>query len=116
MTDRRREPPSRLYKYRDTGANTERIFKDRSLYFAAPSSFNDPFDCSFHVLVEGAGNEAVTEAVAWSITRERLPDLSPEEHVQRAKDVRERLIATRRNELEEIIVAKLSKDTNERVG
>jgi len=116
MTDRRREPPIRLYKYRDTGPNTERIFKGRNLYFAAPDSFNDPFDCSFHVLVEGARNEAVTEAVAWSLIKDRLPDLSPEEQVRGAKEVRKRLIATRQKELEQMLVDKLSKDTNERVG
>lgn len=116
MTDKRRELPIRLYKYRDTGPNTEKIFKDHSLYFASPSSFNDPFDCSFHVLVEGVRNEAVTEAVAWSLIRDRLPDLPPEEQIQGAKEVRERLIATRRREFEQIVVDKLSKDTNKRVG
>ena len=116
MADRRRQPPFRLYKYRDTGPNTERIFKDHNLYFAPPSSFNDPFDCSFHVLVDGARNEAVVEAVAWSLIGDRLPDLPREEQVQGAKEVRERLIATRRREFEQIVVDKLSKDTNERVG
>lgn len=116
MVHKRREPPKRLYKYRNTGPNTERIFKDGNLYFASPSGFNDPFDCGFHVLVEGARNEAVTESVAWSLIGDRLPDLPPEEQVQGAKQVRERLMATRRGEFEQIVVDKLSKDTNELVG
>jgi hypothetical protein len=116
MTDRRRGPPIRIFKYRDTGPNTERIFKDRKLYFASPGSFNDPFDCSFHVLVEGARNEAVTEAFAWSLIKDRLPDLSPEDQVQGAKQVRERLIATRGKEFQQIVIDKLSEDTNKRVG
>lgn len=109
-------PPSKLYRYRDTKKYTERIFSDRALYFAAPGDFNDPFDCGFHILVEGAKNEAVTEAFAWSLIKEQMPDLSPEDQMEGARQVRERLLATRRAEFDRIITNKLSKDTNERVG
>ena len=66
-------PPSKLYRYRNRGTYTEKIFSDRALYFAAPGSFNDPFDCGFHILVDGVKNEAVTESVAWSLIKRQMP-------------------------------------------
>lgn len=110
------KPPFKLYKYRPTNEYTAKIFADHALHFAAPGSFNDPFDCNFHVLVDGAKNEAVTEANAWSEIRRRMPDLPLNEQIEGAKQVRERLLATRRNEFEQIVMDKLSKQTNERVG
>lgn len=116
MIERGSELPSKLYKYRNTGKYTEKIFKDRCLYFAAPNSFNDPFDCSFYVLIEGAKDEAIIESTAWTLIRERLPDLPPDEQIQGAKDVRKRLLETRDDDFRKINVAKLSEETNERVG
>jgi len=110
------EPPARLYKYRDTSKSTEAIFEERKVFFAPPSAFNDPFDCGFHVLVTGAKNEALTEALAWTEVKEKLPDLAPHEQIEAAKEVASKLIATRREELEGIIIAKLSRETNERAG
>lgn len=34
-----------LYKYREIGDNTVKIFTDHTLWFEQPSKFNDPFDC-----------------------------------------------------------------------
>ena len=34
-----------LYKYRADDENTEKIFTDKTLWFAHPKDFNDPFDC-----------------------------------------------------------------------
>lgn len=34
-----------LYKYREIGDNTEKIFTNHTLWFEQPSNFNDPFDC-----------------------------------------------------------------------
>jgi len=116
MADKPPEPPARLYKYRDTGKFTETVFNDRTLFFASPSAFNDPFDCGFQVLVTGAKNETVTEAMAWTTVQEKRPDLAPHEQIGAAKEVASKLIATRREEFEGIIIAKLSRDTNERVG
>lgn len=110
------KPPSKLYKYRCVDKYTAEIFADHALYFAAPGSFNDPFDCSFHVLIDGAKNEAVTEANAWSEIRRRMPDLPLNEQIEAAQQVRERLLATRHSEFEQIVIDKLSKESNERVG
>lgn len=40
-----------LYKYREDGENTERIFIEHTLWFAHPNEFNDPFDCYANVQV-----------------------------------------------------------------
>jgi hypothetical protein len=50
-------PPRPLYKYRTIGCKyTEDIFRNRRLYFAAPASFNDPFDCNLPLKFEGDAN------------------------------------------------------------
>ncbi|MBH8559866.1 DUF2971 domain-containing protein [Hymenobacter negativus] len=41
--------PGHLYKYRDTGENTKKIFTQSKLYFAKPHQFNDPFDCQLTI-------------------------------------------------------------------
>ena len=108
--------PRRLYKYRDTGKFTEAIFGTRTLYFAPPSGFNDPFDCGFRIAVTGSNNAAVTESVAWQAIKEKCPDMPPAEQIEGAKQVRRALLRRRRTELEDIVVEKLAKDTNARVG
>lgn len=40
-----------LYKYREDGENTERIFTEHTLWFAHPNEFNDPYDCYANVQV-----------------------------------------------------------------
>lgn len=40
------EFPSQLYKYRDLGLWTFEIIQNAAMWFATPSSFNDPFDCN----------------------------------------------------------------------
>lgn len=38
--------PQKLYKYRDKEEYTDKIFESASIWFPAPNSFNDPFDCN----------------------------------------------------------------------
>lgn len=38
--------PKILYKYRDVGENTEKIFMDKTIWLSKPSNLNDPFECS----------------------------------------------------------------------
>lgn len=40
------EYPRYFYKYRDDSTYTDSIFKDLMMWFSAPQSFNDPFDCN----------------------------------------------------------------------
>lgn len=35
----------KIYKYREPGKYTEKIFIDHTLWFDKPANFNDPFDC-----------------------------------------------------------------------
>ncbi len=45
------KPPARLYKYQPFSERTLTALKSRTLYFARPSSFNDPYDFSVPVRV-----------------------------------------------------------------
>lgn len=44
------EYPKMLYKYFSFNENSLRCLREQSLWFAAPFSFNDPFDCDFRIL------------------------------------------------------------------
>ena len=48
-----------LYKYRPLNQHTVDSIFNNFLYFSKPSSFNDPFDCRFSVLIEGKHYEKV---------------------------------------------------------
>lgn len=41
--------PAYLFKYRDTGQNTKKIFSQSKLWFSPPPLFNDPFDCQLAI-------------------------------------------------------------------
>jgi hypothetical protein len=50
--------PSHLYKYRSLRTkkdreHTSRILTHNEIYFAKLKEFNDPFDCNFHISVDG---------------------------------------------------------------
>ena len=40
------EKPQILYKYRDVGEYTEKIFTDKTVWLSKPENLNDPFECS----------------------------------------------------------------------
>src|SRR4030042_1291061 len=70
--------PTHLYKYRSLRSQrdklyTERIFTHNEIYFAKYTEFNDPFDCSLHVSVEGTFIEHKKKL------RKIRPDLSESE-------------------------------------
>lgn len=44
--------PRRLYKYRSFNVNTLRMLSEAEVYFASPSRFNDPLDCSPTIQVD----------------------------------------------------------------
>lgn len=41
--------PPFLYKYRNQGEATDKIFTDSTLWFGSPTTFNDPFDCQIAI-------------------------------------------------------------------
>ena len=53
----------KLYKYREVGEYTEKIFTDHTLWFNHPNKFNDPFDCWANIqeIDSDALDEFVTE-------------------------------------------------------
>ena len=50
-----------LYKYREVGKYTEKIFRDHTLWFNEPNNFNDPFDCWANV--QELNNDAIEELI-----------------------------------------------------
>lgn len=50
--------PRHLYKYRSDSELTEAIFTNLSLWFSAPQSFNDPFDCNLSEVSSHTQEEA----------------------------------------------------------
>ena len=71
--------PPYLYKYRDTGKFTAKIFRHRQLYFAAPTDFNDPFDCDFHILCQGDHAQDVIASQAFKSAKRTHPEWSDEQ-------------------------------------
>ncbi|WP_176058974.1 DUF2971 domain-containing protein [Paraburkholderia sp. BCC1876] len=59
-------PPAKLFKYRSFSTTTLRMFSQAEVFFAKPSTFNDPFDCNpqVHVDVEWREVERLWKAVA----------------------------------------------------
>lgn len=45
-------PPDKLFKYRSFSTSTLRLLTQGEVFFAKPSTFNDPFDCDPEVLVD----------------------------------------------------------------
>lgn len=53
------------FKYRSlTDPHTEDIFKKKELWYAAPSSFNDPFDCNLQLNCDGSSDEEIERCLA----------------------------------------------------
>ena len=48
------ETPRILYKYRNVGENTEKIFLNKTIWLSKPSNLNDPFECSIANFTEKA--------------------------------------------------------------
>lgn len=67
-----------LYRYRHLNGEhrewTKRIITDYILYFASPSTFNDPFDCRVHYLSSFDTDEFRRQHI--KRLKERIPDLN----------------------------------------
>lgn len=50
--------PRHFYKYRNVSSYTDSIFKDLTMWFSAPQSFNDPFDCNLSEISSHTQEEA----------------------------------------------------------
>jgi len=58
-------PPRRLYKYQAVTARTLENLKLRTLWFSAPSCFNDPFDCALQVAHADLSEADLDRALAY---------------------------------------------------
>ena len=57
MSDLYGKTPEYFYKYKSIKANLDhsrRIFTHNELYFSTVSEFNDPFDCSYRLVINGS--------------------------------------------------------------
>ena len=62
--------PNRIYKYRDFSNRTLEMVVNDSLYYAHPSTFNDPLEC--HPLLETDLNETELEKILRNLVKERV--------------------------------------------
>ncbi len=108
--------PAKLYKYRDTGTNSESIFTKQELYFANPMEFNDPFDCGFHILCQGEHNQRVIAASAFKTARTVHPEWSLEQAHEAAEQAGAVITTDHLGKVTSIFKSKLSSDTNQRAG
>lgn len=60
--------PKILYKYRDVGENTEKIFLNKTIWLSKPSNLNDPFECSISNFTEKAKNDLVRKRKLFQIS------------------------------------------------
>jgi hypothetical protein len=90
--------PSVLYRYRDTGDRTASIFARRELFFADPVSFNDPFDCGFHIACEGARNAEVIEAQAFQTVRRERPTWNDSDVLDAAERIAKQIVANHQDQ------------------
>jgi len=52
---------SRLYKYRAFSDQNLEMLVNHQVFFAAPSTFNDPFDCSIEPIIDKVSGEELIE-------------------------------------------------------
>ncbi len=108
--------PRRLYRYRDTGEYTEKIFTKRELNFAKPGSFNDPFDCGFHILCQGEGSQEVIESQAFETVKRARPEWSDEKVFDTAELVGAKIMAEHNEEASRQYEMSLAREYNDRAG
>lgn len=73
----------KIYKYREPGEFTEKIFTDHTLWFDKPENFNDPFDCWANVKMPKSDElEQLTDTILSPYMADRckkgIPSLTPE--------------------------------------
>ena len=89
--------PHSLFKYRSLSGESKKytldIFRKCELYFAAPKSFNDPFDCNLPLVLssreELAESIALRQTLGYSssdVRKHVLSDKKIKSHIKRAVD------------------------------
>jgi hypothetical protein len=108
--------PSKLYKYRDTGKFTARIFSKRELYFAAPTSFNDPFDSDFRILCQGKYAKNVIASQAFKSAKKARPEWSDAQALEAAERTSSAILVKHREEASRQLGKSLARDYNDKAG
>ena len=82
--------PKVLYKYRDwRNGFHKKILSHNEVFFASPSSLNDPFDCKTPIRFDKANEQKAFE-MALRIIKYEHPTFDDEEHRRLAKEVVEK--------------------------
>ena len=99
--------PKRLYKYRDLTARTLDMVVGDDLYFADPTTFNDPLDCRPSLSIDL--NEGELKGVARSLTQLRKhEELNAAAKTMRLKGAKSRdFIEKRSHEQADQVIAKI---------
>ncbi len=79
--------PPRLYRYM-SAQRAESILAESKLYFCAPSSFNDPFDCQ--IRPSFYGSKELYRRIAFRLATDRSPGLSRNARRGMVRNVREK--------------------------
>ncbi len=108
--------PPRLYRYRDTGQFTEKIFTKREVFFANPRSFNDPFDCGFHIVCRGERSQQVIASVAFNAAKKLHPEWSVRQAFDAAERVGASIAANHHDEASRQLGRSLAREYNEKAG
>jgi len=64
--------PRRLYKYQSVTARTLENLKLRTIWFSAPSAFNDPFDCAVDVVLKDLDEADLARAYEYLSSRAEI--------------------------------------------
>jgi hypothetical protein len=108
--------PTRLYRFRDTDKYTKPIFTDRTLFFARPTEFNDPFDCGFHIPCQGERSQQVIASQAIKQVRKLHPEFTIEQAFDAANQVAAMIVRRHRSEASGQFGKILTRDFNDRAG
>jgi Protein of unknown function (DUF2971) len=105
-----------LFKYRAIEDYKEKIFTNCELYFAAPTTFNDPFDSGFHISCQGELNQEIIASQAIKNVRKAHPNLSDEDALRTADEVAAEIVARHHPEASRQFGRSLSRDYNDKAG
>jgi hypothetical protein len=108
--------PPHLYKYRDMGEFTAKIITNRELFFAAPTDFNDPFDCDFHILCQGNYAQNVIASQVLKTAKRIHPEWSDEQAFEAAERAGAAIVDKHHEEASHQLGKSLARDYNDKAG
>jgi len=117
LEDKQKMPlPPLLYRYRNTGKFTEAIITKREVFFASPASFNDPFDCGFHIPCHGEFIKYIIRKVALKSVLNLHPKVSDKEANEAAEVVTKKILSDHHDEASNQFKMMLCREFNDKAG